>query len=388
MMENREKFEEFSLLGGPFHRLGCRLGLVRKGTNTVALGLTISLMTWGVLVALAVIEGISQQLFSISLIGGHVRLLVVIPLFFLCEYIFDPQVTAFVKSIVESRIVPESALAALESEIARIIRWNVSWLPDTMCLLAAVLFPLFVSQLQLSGTTTMLDADHPLADLTLSAQWYWMVCLPLFRFLALRWVWRLGLWCYFLWRVSRLPLKLLPIHPDNAGGLGFLEYVQLHLTPLVVAISAIQAASLAEEISMGTAVFEAIYPVLAIVLVVDAALFLGPLFIFAPKLWACRIKGLIDYMEFASAYVSSFDQKWLGAAPPPKQELLGTSDLQSLADLGNSVSVVRNMRWVPVSLRLGRDFVLAALLPILPLLLLKYPVTELVEKFFTRLVGL
>ena len=180
----------------------------------------------------------------------------------------------------------------------------------------------------------------------------------------------------------------MPTHPDNAGGLGYLEVVQIHFIPLVVAISAVQAASLAEEISMGMAAFEAIYPVLAIVLVVDAALFLGPLFIFASKLLACRIKGLSDYMVFASAYVSGFDQKWLGAAPPPEQELLGTPDLQSLADLGNSISIVRNMRWVPMSLRLVQNIVLAALLPILPLLLLKYPVTELVEKFFTRLVGL
>ena len=122
MMEDHGKHEEFSLLGGPLHRLGCRLGLVRRGTNTVALGLTIGLMTWGVLVALAVIEGGSQQLFSISLIGEHVRLLVVIPLFFLCESGLDPRVTTFVQTIVRSRVVPESALPALESEIARIIR--------------------------------------------------------------------------------------------------------------------------------------------------------------------------------------------------------------------------------------------------------------------------
>lgn len=387
-MGNRGKSEELSLLGGPLHRLGCRLGLVRRGTNTVTLGLAISLMTWGILVALAVIEGVSQQLFSISLIGEHVRLLVVIPLFFLCESMLYPQITAFVQTIVRSRVIPESALPALESEISRIIRWNVSWLPDAMCLLAAVLFSLLGPQLQLFGTATTPDAGHALADLTLSAQWYWMVCLPLFRFLILRWIWRLGLWCYFLWRVSRLPLKLVPTHPDNSGGLGYLEIVQTHFTPLVVAISAVQAASLAEEISMGKVAFEAIYPVLAIVLVVDAALFLGPLFIFASKLWTCRIKGLSDYMAFASAYVSSFDKKWLGAAPPPEHELLGTTDLQSLADLGSSINIVRNMRWVPMSLRLVRDFVLAALLPILPLLLFRYPVTELVEKFFTRLVGL
>jgi hypothetical protein len=388
MIEERKNFEELSLLGGPLHRLGCRLGLVRGGTNTVALGLALGAITWGVLMVLAVIEGVSQQLFSLSLIGGHVRLLAVIPLFFLCESMLDPRVTAFVQTIVRSRVVPESALPVLEFEVARIVRWKDSWLPDAMCLLAAVLFSLIGPQLQLSGTTATPDAGRALADLTLSAQWYWIVCLPLFRFLMLRWLWRLGLWCYFLWRVSRLPLKLVPTHPDYAAGLGGLEVVHTHLMPLVVAISAVQAASLAEEIAKGTAVFEAIYPVLALVLVVDAVLFLGPLCIFASKLWYCRIKGLSDYMAFASAYVSGFDQKWLGAAAPTQQELLGTPDLQSLADLANSIAVVRNMRWVPVSMSLVEKIVLAALLPMIPLLLFKYPVAELAEKFFTRMVGL
>lgn len=34
------------------------------------------------------------------------------------------------------------------------------------------------------------------------------------------------------------------------------------------------------------------------------------------------------------------------------------------------------------------NFGIAALLPILPLFLLKYPVAELTQKFFTRLTGL
>jgi hypothetical protein len=46
------------------------------------------------------------------------------------------------------------------------------------------------------------------------------------------------------------------------------------------------------------------------------------------------------------------------------------------------------MRWVPVGKRLLISFGIAALAPVLPLLLLKYPITELIQKFFTRLTGL
>jgi hypothetical protein len=278
-------------------------------------------------------------------------------------------------------------MPALESAIARTIRWKDSWLAEAMCLLAAVVFSLLGPRLHLSGTTAAYDPSDAAKGAALAGQWYWIVCLPFFRFLMFRWLWRLGLWFYFLWRVARLDLHLVPTHCDGAGGLGYLEIVHTHFAPLILAISAIQAASLAEDLSAGTAAFEAIYPALAIVLVVDAVLFLGPLLLFTPKLWACRVKGLSDYMEFAASYVSGFDRKWLGA-DAHLEPLLGTPDLQSLADLGNSVNIVRNMRWVPVSVRMLRDFAVAALVPMVPLLLLKYPVAELAEKFLGRLSGL
>ena len=41
--------------------------------------------------------------------------------------------------------------------------------------------------------------------------------------LLLGWFWRVGLWARFLWLMSRLELKLVPSHPDGAGGLGFLS---------------------------------------------------------------------------------------------------------------------------------------------------------------------
>jgi hypothetical protein len=386
-MIERGLFEEFSLLGGPLHRLGRRLGLVRGGTNTLALGLALGVLPWVVLVVLAFVEGVSHQLFSVSLIGTHARLLVVIPLFFLCESLLDPLLKVFVRTIVHSAVVPRNALPALESEIARINRWKDSWLSDALCLLAAVLFLLLAPRLQLWGATAAVEPGRFAAGMSLTGQWYWLVCLTLFRFLMFRWLWRLGLWSYFLWRVAKLELHLVPTHPDGAAGLGYLEVVQAHFTMLILAFSVIQSASFAEEIVAGTMTFDAIYPALALTLVLDAVLFLGPVFIFAPRLWACRVKGLSDYMSFASHYVTGFDRKWLGADSAPKEQLLGTPDLQSLADLGNSIEIVRNMRVAPMSLRLLTEMAIAALLPMLPLLLLKYPVTELVEKFTAKLFG-
>ena len=93
-------------------------------------------------------------------------------------------------------------------------------------------------------------------------------------------------------------------------------------------------------------------------------------------------------MVFATRYVNDFENKWLNASTIPADPLLGTADLQSLADLSNSVGIVRNMRWVPVSTRLLISVVIAALLPMLPLLLFKYPIAELVQRVLNKLAGL
>jgi len=390
-METREGIANFSLLGGPLHRLGCRLGLVRDGTNTLALGLVLGAFPWIVLVVLALVEGLGPVLFSIAAIGSHVRLLVTIPLLFLCEAFIDPRFTAFVYGIVRSQVVPATARPALESEIARIAQWNDAWLPEALFLLVAVLLALTMRNENffdyLSG---LAGGSNPSAvgKTTWTSQWYWMVCMPLFRFLLLRWLWRLALWCFFLWRVSRLELRLVPTHPDRAGGLGFLELVHTEFAPLVLAISAAQAASLAQEIALGRMAYEAIYPSVAFVLLADAVLFVGPLYFFFLKLWKCKVKGMSDYSAFAERYVNEFDRKWLSADPAPGEPLLGSADIQSLADLSNSVSIVREMRLVPVSSSILMYLAVAALLPLLPLVLFKYPIADLLAKFFERLAGL
>ena len=202
-----------------------------------------------------------------------------------------------------------------------------------------------------------------------------------------RWLLRIAIWSRFLWKLSQLPLHLIPTHPDGAGGLGYLEVVQRHFALLVLAISVAISGSFAEEYSSGKVSFEAIYPTLALALIVDFVLVFGPPSVFAFKLRAVQEEGLRKYNEFAARYVNAFEQKWLGRVPS-QEPLLGTPDLQSLADLSNSTAIVRSMRWVPVSARLALVVLLAAVLPIVPLFLFEYPVADLAEKLFKKLTGL
>jgi len=93
-------------------------------------------------------------------------------------------------------------------------------------------------------------------------------------------------------------------------------------------------------------------------------------------------------MDLAARYVTEFEAKWTSGGSPAREPLLGTPDLQSLADLGNSVRVVRTMRWVTIGSRLLTAMTLAALVPLAPLLLFQYPLAELAQKLIKNLVGL
>ena len=72
----------------------------------------------------------------------------------------------------------------------------------------------------------------------------------------------------------------------------------------------------------------------------------------------------------------------------PADALLGSPDLQSLADVTNAVGVVKGMRWITAGPRLLTMMTIAALAPLAPLLLFRYPIAELTEKFFATLIGL
>ncbi len=374
----------FSMLGGPLYQLGRRFGLVRGETNTVLIGLTLGPCLWLVTVALAVMEGVTDQLFDMSLVAAHARLLVVIPLFFACESWVGPRMTAFVATVARTGIVPPAAHSALGAAASATTRSASWWWPEALCLLASVAMGVTGARFQTYGVTSVADPSRT----ALSAFVYYQVGLTVFRFLLFRGVWKLGLWGWFLWRVSRLDLQLIPGHSDRAGGLGPLEGVHERFTPLIAALSVIECASLAESISAGTLSATAVYPALALLLLADGVLFLAPLLVFTDKLWASRSQGVSAYMALSARYAKEFEAKWTSGSSPEGEPLLGSQDIQALADLTNAIGVVKSMRWITVGPRLLTMMTLAATVPLAPLLLFQYPLPDLAEKFFLRIVGL
>jgi hypothetical protein len=209
--------------------------------------------------------------------------------------------------------------------------------------------------------------------------WYGYVSLPVFQFLLCRWYFRLFIWIRFLWQVSRIELSLVPTHPDRVGGLGFLSNTVYAFALLAVAHGTLLAGPLASRIFFLGAALPAYKIEIGVVVIFVLCVVVGPLLVFAPKLAQAKRTGLREYGTLAERYVREFDVKWLRGGAPADEPIVGSADIQSLADLGNSYEVVRTMRIAPVTRENIVQLVSATLAPIVPLALTMMPLEELLK---------
>jgi hypothetical protein len=216
--------------------------------------------------------------------------------------------------------------------------------------------------------------------------WYGYVSIPVFQFLLLRWYYRLFIWARLLWQVSRIKLNLVPTHPDGVGGLSFLSATVYAFTVLAVAHGLILAMPIANRIFFAGAALTQFKAEIALVVVFMLVLVFAPLLVFAPQLSQAKRTGLREYGALAQRYMREFDAKWLRGGAPADEPLMGSGDIQSLADLGNSYEVVRSMNIVPITKDAVLRLVAATLVPIVPLLLTMMPLEELLKKLFTLLL--
>ena len=215
--------------------------------------------------------------------------------------------------------------------------------------------------------------------MSLAGLWRQFAALPLLQFLLLRWLWRLTIWTCFLFEMSRLNLSLVPTHADQAGGLGFLGTAHSFLGIFGLAMGSVASADAAFRIYFEGAAIQSFELIFVSYLVINEILFVGPLLLFVRPLLRARLEGSRHYSILVDQYNRAFNDKWVKNAAPATEPLLGTADIQSLADLGNSFDRVRQMRDFPFGGRLILQIAVMSALPALPLLLLVVPLKDILK---------
>jgi hypothetical protein len=221
---------------------------------------------------------------------------------------------------------------------------------------------------------------------TAAGWWFALVSLPIFQFLIVRWYFRLFIWGRLLARIARLNLDLNPLHADRAGGLGFLNTFELAFVPFLVAQGLLAAGKVADDILYAGANLAALATEILVIVGSLVFLVICPLLVFGPLLYCAHRQGLRDFAELDQEYVQMFREKWLRGGAPPGEPLIGSNDIQSLADIANSYEVVKGMGLLPLSRRTIIGLVIVTLLPFTPLLLTLYSFNELAARALKLLI--
>ena len=97
---------------------------------------------------------------------------------------------------------------------------------------------------------------------------------------------------------------------------------------------------------------------------------------------------LFEYSKLGLVYGTSFENKWIKKKLPQTEEpFLGTADIQSLADLSNSVKMVQDQLIFPLRLTTFIVFFVFLLIPYLPLLLFRFTSQEIFEAIIKLFTG-
>jgi hypothetical protein len=379
---------EFSLvLGGPLYQLLRRAHLSDDALMMVRRRIiVIVLLTWLPLLVLSALEG--------HLLGGdtavsflrdievHVRFLVALPLLVVAELVVHQRMRPLLQQFLERKLIPDEEMPRFDAAISAAFRLRNSVLAEVLLIAfvyAVGILVVWRHYIALDAATWYAAPSADGATLSLAGIWYGYVSLPIFQFLLVRWYFRLFVWTRFLWRVSRIPLNLIPTHPDRVAGLHFLSETVYAFAVLAVAHGALLAGPLANHILFAGETLLQFKVEIAVVVVLLLCVVLGPLLMSAPQLAHVKRRGLREYGTLSQRYVREFDAKWLRGGAAADESFVGNTDVQTLADLANSFEVVRTMLIVPVTRQSVLAFAVATLAPIVPLLLTMMPLGELVK---------
>lgn len=382
---------DFSLgLGGPLYHIYLRTGLAEKPLLLCKRRMFIlSLFAWLPLFILAMIGGVAFSGVKVPFIYDvdvHVRFLISLPLLVYAELIAHVRLRIIVQQFLKCNIIGLNDRQRFHAIIASAGRLANSSVVEICIIIFVITAGHWISEksFPLDGSVWHTKKTSDMMQFTLAGYWYMFISLPLFQFLLLRWYYRIAIWYRFLFQVSRLPLQLNSLHPDRAGGIGFLVESVYALVPLLLAHSVLLSGMILNRIwNSGATLLQFQSEIIAIMIFIMALPLVPMIFFILPLLRAKRA-GTLAYDVVANRYVSSFYKKWIDSESKNNEVLLGTTDIQSLADLSNSYNVSSQMRILPF----GRSCIIAIVIltffPLLPLLFTTMPI----EKILNHVVGI
>jgi hypothetical protein len=386
--------DDFSVvLGGPFYQIIRRTHLAGDAFDLVHRRIVlIPLFAWAPLLALAAVNGRAWGnavavpfLYDIFV---HARFLVALPLLIAAEYVVYKRMRPIIRQFGERGLIAEASHSRFNAANTSAQALRNSILAEAallLCVYAVGVHYIWPRAGALDVDTWYANPEGAHVNVLAAGWWFLYVSLPLFQFVLLRWYFRILIWTRWLWQIARCDLRLVPTHPDRAGGLGFISSTVMAFAPFLAAHGVLLAGNIANEIAYQGATLPAFKLEIPTVVAFLLIVVLAPLLLFTPHLARARRAGLRRVGTLANRYMQQFDAKWLDRHPRA-EPLLGSPDIQSLADLCNAYDVVRSMRLTPFPKETVLELAAVILMPIAPLLLTMLPLEELIKRLLQVLI--
>jgi hypothetical protein len=362
---------QFSLVaGGPFHNVLQRLGLT--GPDRLIPTVTAVAQT------LLVDDYSGLSIFTDPTV--YARYLVAIWFMIATERYADGRISLLVRQFQEAGLLPAKGRSNFLEIVRKADRRTSSTTAEMILLVTALGWSILGTRL----VAVVADGSWESHTTQGIVGWSWAgeaaawISSPLFLFLFLRWLWRFIVWTALLWNISGLRLNLMPLHPDRAGGLGFLALFPGIFSGFVFATSSAVAAAMIKALGYVDYSQQALWLSVLAWLVIVLIIFLVPLAVFVRPLYATREKAMLEYSRVAQQHHLAFHRKWIGDERHGN-ELLGSADPSSASDLNASVQATLDMHVFPVDLQALVQLLVSALVPFLAVLITQIPAAELLE---------
>jgi hypothetical protein len=382
---------DFSLvLGGPLYQMWLRSRLARPPLDFLHRRVVAFIvLCWLPLPILALIDGefLPSGTGRVPLlydIEAHVRFLIVLPLLIGAEIPVHQRLRGVLHQFLTRGIVRDADRGRFDALVANAMKWRNSMVLEVGLLLVVYTVGhwMWVREIALDRTNWYAKPGTDAFAMTLPGRWYVWISIPIFQFVLARWYVRLVIWFRLLWQVSRLDLHMVPTHPDHAAGIGFVGNSVYAFGPILFAQGALLSGWIADRVVQTKLTVLDFKVDIVLLLGAVVAVMLLPLAVFLPKLAAAKRMGRRQYGLLASHYTTAFERKWIEGEKDAAEGMLGTGDIQSLADLASSYELVQDTRLVPFGLNAISHLVMMTALPLLPLIFTVLSFDSIVMRLF------
>ncbi len=376
---------QFSLVEDPLLRFLRALRLVprdglgpRRRTVFFVLLSFVPIVTWAALTGHLVPHDWADPM--LRHLGVFSRALLGFPLFILSEPFADFVIRRMLGNFPNSGLVRDEDRAKFVDVLRSVERLRDSWVAWLIMLGLVALSIVMATQ---RGGVEDVDAlvwSTSLLDLDFGAQWSIYVVRPLFLLMLLVWLWRVVLCWVLFHRIAQLDLRLVPSHPDGAGGLGFLEPFPIAFSAVSLAISAVLCSYAGHHIHAHGAHVADFQPLLISIALGLCALFLAPLGAFSPALRRCRLRARFQYGKLAGRFVQGLHAKWVDGEKLPDDPILDAPEIGPAADVATLYEMGTRMRPVPIGKMSLIAVLVPAVIPMLVVISLEVPLKEIFLK--------